>query len=233
MAVPVPSPAGEPWPSPERARERVAILRDRRERVEREIERNDRVVGEARAGRALAAEVEAALETLQRDLFRRVLDTMEEKLSSALSDVLGRPLAFRATLDWSRGQTAVDFHLERDGLVEDPYHGQGGSVANVLSVGLRLFSLTTLDPSRHRRFLVLDEQDCWLQPGRVPALARMVAEAGRALGFQVVLISHHDRSVFERFADRVYEFIPQPDGTVRVEESDPSPTQDDGPAAVE
>ena len=68
--------------------------------------------------------------------------------------------------------------------------GQGGSVANIVSVGLRMFAITTLDERRHRRFLVLDEQDCWLHPDLVSKLVRIVQEAGAALGFQVLMISH-------------------------------------------
>jgi hypothetical protein len=69
-----------------------------------------------------------------------------------------------------------------NGRPEDIMKGQGGSVVNVLSVGLRMFALTTLDSASHRRFLVLDEQDCWLRPDLVPRLVRIVHEAGKALG---------------------------------------------------
>ena len=89
--------------------------------------------------------------------------------------------------------------------------GQGGSVANILSVGLRMFALTTLDPSQHRRFLVLDEQDCWLRPDLVPRLVKIVHDAGRALGFQVLMISHHDATNFSRYADRIYRLTPTPE----------------------
>jgi ABC-type glutathione transport system ATPase component len=80
----------------------------------------------------------------------------------------------------------------------------------------RLFALTTLDPVQHRRFLVLDEQDYWLRPDLVPKLVKIVQEAGRALGFQVIMISHHDLSVFEQFADKVCRFVPLLGGVVEV-----------------
>ena len=81
-----------------------------------------------------------------------------------------------------------------------------------------MFALTTLDPAKHRRFLVLDEQDCWLRPDLVPKLVKIVREAGRALGFQVIMISHHDLSIFERYADKVYRFVPLMGGVVEVTE---------------
>jgi ABC-type branched-subunit amino acid transport system ATPase component len=73
-----------------------------------------------------------------------------------------------------------------------------------------MFALATLDEAVHRRFLVLDEQDCWLRPDLVPRLVKIVHEAGQALGFQVLMISHHDVALFERYADRIYQF--EPDG---------------------
>jgi predicted ATPase len=79
-----------------------------------------------------------------------------------------------------------------------------------------MFALATLDEKQHRRFLVLDEQDCWLRPDLVPRLVKIIHEAGRALGFQVLLISHHDVSLFEQYAERVYQFVPQSNGSVAV-----------------
>jgi hypothetical protein len=31
------------------------------------------------------------------------------------------------------------------------------------------------------------------------------------------MISHHDITIFERYADRIYRFVPAGDGAVRVE----------------
>ncbi len=76
----------------------------------------------------------------------------------------------------------------------------------------------------HRRFLVLDEQDCWLRPDLVPRLVKIVHEAGRALGFQVLMISHHDPALFQRYADKIYQFQRDGDGAVEVValENDPA-----------
>lgn len=80
-----------------------------------------------------------------------------------------------------------------------------------------MYALRTLDSAVHRRFLMLDEPDCWLHPDLVPRLVKIIHHAGRALGFQVVLISHHDVTKFEQYADKIYEFIPTVDG-VQVQE---------------
>lgn len=102
--------------------------------------------------------------------------------------------------------------------------GQGGSVANALSVGLRLFALATQPTEQHRPFLVLDELECWLRPVLVPNLVRIVRSAARALKVHVILISHHDEAAFSQFTDRIYRFQPHPDG-VRMEMRDPQESQ--------
>lgn len=157
----------------------------------------------------LAPEVTDALESLSNHLFARDLEILEEKLSIALSEVLKQPIRFQAELKFKSNYANVEFSVQREGNKEDVRRGQGGSVHNVLSVGLRMFALTTLDPNQHRRFLVLDEQDCWLQRELVPHLVKIVHDAGKELGYQVIMISHHELSLFEEYADKIYRFIPK------------------------
>jgi ABC-type branched-subunit amino acid transport system ATPase component len=161
----------------------------------------------------VADAVTLALETLGEQLFGDIIKIIETQLSRALEEVLEQPLALKVERQLSRGTAALQFHVERNGQREDIMRGMGGSVANVLSVGLRLLALHTLDPQHHRRFLVLDEPDCWLAPALVPRLVHMIHEAGKKLGFQVLLISHHDVSSFERYADRIYQCVPENGGT--------------------
>ncbi|MCP4784597.1 MAG: DNA repair protein [Fuerstiella sp.] len=157
---------------------------------------------------AIADSVTDALEQLSNDVFQQELTVIESTLTKALQEVLDQPVVFKATASFKRDAASVEFSIERDGNPEDIMRGQGGSVANVVSVGLRMFAITTLDDRRHRKFLVLDEQDCWLHPDLVPRLVKIVHEAGTALGFQVLMISHHDVSNFLRHADRVYRLTP-------------------------
>ncbi len=166
---------------------------------------------------AIADKVTLALEKLSNDLFQRELGVIETTLTQALQEVLDQPVMFKATASFKRDAASVEFSIERDGNPEDIMRGQGGSVANIVSVGLRMFAITTLDEKRHRKFLVLDEQDCWLHPDLVPKLVRIVHEAGIALGFQVLMISHHDVSSFQRNADRIYRLIPDRGDGVGIE----------------
>jgi hypothetical protein len=152
-----------------------------------------------------ADKVSSALEQLNRELFSSLLKTVEEKITIALQEILEQPISFHSEVGFQRNASTVEFWIERNGKPEDLLNGQGGSVANIVSVCLRMFALTTLDEAKHRRFLVLDEQDCWLRSDLVPKLVKIIHDASRALGFQVLMISHHDRSLFEAYADKVIE----------------------------
>jgi ABC-type glutathione transport system ATPase component len=173
--------------------------------------------------------VTQALEALNEQLFQKLLGAVQEKLTIALQEILEQPIVVKAEADFKRGAATVEFSIERNGQPEDILRGQGGSVANILSVGLRMFALATLDEAQHRRFLVLDEQDCWLRPDLVPRLVKIVHEAGRALGFQVLMISHHDTALFERYADRIYQFIPDGENGVTVKLVADQPAEADAP----
>ena len=168
----------------------------------------------------ISSDVTEALQQLGDRLFNETLKVLEDKLTIVLQEVLQQPINFRAVAGFKNSSAVVEFAIERDGNSEDLFRGQGGSVQNVLSVGLRMFALATLSPNHHRPFLVLDEQDCWLQPELVPHLVRIVHQAGRELGFQVIMVSHHDRSLFDRYADRIFQFTPDGDA-VRVRRLSP------------
>lgn len=175
---------------------------------------------------SLEGRVNKALDDLTRQLFEDIVRLLEEKLTIALREVLEQDLRLRVNTDYKHGSASISFHVERDGNAEDIMRGMGGSVANVLSVGLRLFALTTLDEQEHRRFLVLDEQDCWLRPDLVPRFVRIIYEAAKALHFQVLMISHHDQSVFQGYADRIIRLNPGPDGVTAQVVSEKAPHHD-------
>lgn len=187
---------------------RIDQLIGQRNDQQTRMSRMEVCIKELEAFLSVADRTTQALETLGRTLFEEVLGVLETNLTRAIQEVLGQPIHFKSNADFKRGAAAVSFSIERDGNSEDVLRGQGGSVQNVLSVGLRMFALATLDPGRHRQFLVLDEQDCWLRPELVPRLVNIVHRAARDLGFQVLMISHHDVGLFEKYADRIYRLRP-------------------------
>ena len=210
--------------SPHELRERLTEIaafgkRDRgdRDRLSEEVARIDACLGRAEA-------VQKELQRLSESLFEHVLRTVQEKLTLALREVFGgEPIALQAQRHQTKRGEEIRFSILRDGKEEDVLEGQGGSVINVLSVGLRMFALATQDPARHRPFLVLDEQDCWLRPDLVPRLVKIIALAAKELGLQVVIISHHDPQLFAEYADKAYTFVPAGDHvTVRERPLRPS-----------
>jgi len=204
-------------PSPKSVRQRVDVLVARRDERVRQSQQLAESFKDVNAFLEIADDVTAALDTLSQELFQQLLGMVEDKLTIALQEILDQPVTFHARPDFKRGSATVEFHTERNGNKEDILRGQGGSVANILSVGLRMFALMTLNEDEHRRFLVLDEQDCWLHPDLVPKLVKMVHDAGRALGFQVLMISHHDSTRFEQFADRIYRLGLDANGSIQAE----------------
>lgn len=159
---------------------------------------------ETRAFLELLPRAEELLENLSNALFGELLSEIEQSLTQAIREILGQERTVRAVRGSYGGRLHVHFEIEQDGCTEDVLTGQGGSVCNILSVGLRLIALSQLDPARHRPFLVLDEQDCWLKPELVPRLIGVVKAVAERLGIQVLIISHHSLDHFSLKAERIY-----------------------------
>jgi len=215
-----------PLHSPVNVQNRLNILIGQRDLIQQQRDRRAADLAAVSEYLGIADAVDEALESLSEQLFGKIVTVLEQNLTLALADVLEQPIELKVDRAYKRGAATISFHVERNGHAEDIMKGQGGSVANVLSVGLRMFALKTLDPAVHRRFLVLDEQDCWLRPDLVPRLVKIVHEAGRELGFQVIMISHHDSSAFEKFADKTYEIVPTAHG-VEMNERKAAPAKPD------
>jgi len=202
--------------SPQATLSRLDKMTGQLEASQKRLKQTDAKILDLESFLEVADRTTDALETLSKSLFEKVLGVLETNLTKAIQEVLGQPIKFKSNADFKRGAAAVNFSIERDGSTEDVLRGQGGSVQNVLSVGLRMFALATLDSDQHRRFLVLDEQDCWLRPELVPKLVNIVHRAARELEFQVLMISHHDVGLFEKYADKIYRLAPK-NGTVEAE----------------
>ncbi|MEM7455454.1 MAG: DNA repair protein [Planctomycetota bacterium] len=218
--------------SPQNIIRRVDQLTYRQKETKRNLKEVEKKLAAVEALLGIADQVTDALDLLSEQLFRKELDILEEKLTIALDEVLGQSIKFRSDVSTKRGQASIEFYIEREGNKEDIQKGSGGSVQNILSVGLRFFALQRLAEQEHRRFVVLDEQDCWLRPDVVPNLVKVIDAVVRELGFQIIVISHHDISLFEQYADKIYRFEPvrTPDGaaTVKVVEATSARTHEPG-----
>jgi hypothetical protein len=203
-------------PHPGPLRKRVEACRWRARSLEECLRRNQQTTRELEAFLNVQPQVADRLDTLSAELFGDILREVERNLTYALREILGQDLRVVTQSEVKKGKMQVTFGIERGGHSEDILTGQGGSVCNVISVGLRLIALSQLDERQHRRFLVLDEQDCWLRPDLVPQLMAIIHTIAHKLGFQVLVISHHSVDLFRQHADRVYRMVPAPKGAEGV-----------------
>lgn len=223
-----PGPAVEP-PPPKALRDRLAALQWRADALVKQRLQHLEALRSVEAFLAVQPAAAQRLEELATAYFGDILQEVETNLTFALQDILGQDLKVVTSRDIKYGKVHIQFGIERGGMPEDILRGQGGSVCNVLSVGLRFIALSQLDEREHRRFLVLDEQDCWLRPDLVPRLMGIVHTIAHKLGFQVLVISHHNIDLFREHADRIYTVRPSAgsDFSVSVDRFDPPQRSED------
>ncbi|XVK06780.1 hypothetical protein N7E73_07545 [Maridesulfovibrio sp. FT414] len=164
----------------------------------------------------LAPIASTRLEELSTALFGELLSELETNLTHAIREILGQDREVKAVASVRDKKLQVDFQILNQGGEEDIMVGQGGSVCNILSVGLRLIALSRLNPEAHRPFLVLDEQDCWLRPDLVPRFMELISTISHRLGFQVLVISHHPLELFADSADSVLALEPDREHGARI-----------------
>ncbi len=203
MSQELPLPAG-----PEEIRRRFQELRWQERVLAEQLEKNRIKMAQIEAFLSRTPQIADRLDQLSQQMFGDILDEVEQNLTYALREVLEQELKVITTREVKKGKVNITFGIERKGQREDILTGQGGSVCNVVSVGLRLIALSQVPEKEHRRFLVLDEQDCWLRPDLVPRLMRIIHTIAQRLQFQVLVISHHDVNLFREYADRIYRLLP-------------------------
>lgn len=159
----------------------------------------------------LAPKARDRLEALSKSLFGKILDEVESNLTHAIREILGQDRVVSTVREVKNNRLQIDFQIHNQGRedeIEDILTGQGGSVCNILSVGLRLIALSQLPVENHRPFLVLDEQDCWLKPALIPKFMKLINEIANRLELQLLVISHHPLDLFAGAADRIFELVP-------------------------
>lgn len=146
-------------------------------------------------------EVREVLEALQHREHERAVGAYEQLLTALVQDVLPGPREVVMDLHTHGGLPALNISLRKGQRpLEDLFDGTGGSVTNIISAGLRAISLLR---SGKRRFLVLDEADCWIKPAWAPRFAGVIQQMAIEMGVQVLMISHHDETLFPMIPHRV------------------------------
>lgn len=141
------------------------------------------------------------LQHLQNLLNQKNIGAFSELLSYFVRDVLQKDKDIVLEAYVSRGLPALKIEASNNGNRESILEGNGGSIANIVSTGLRLIALSRMS---NRKFIMLDEPDCWLKPDHIPLFARIIGEISQKLNIQTIIISHHHWKYFKDYG-RVIE----------------------------
>jgi DNA repair ATPase RecN len=174
------------------SRESISLQGRRDALISRQTQLSDSVA--ASKGRiALKPEVESVIEDLQRFAHERSVGAFERLLTAITDDVLPNPAgnrSIRLELTTERNSPALDIYADHGGQKEPI---TSGALANVVSTGLRF---VTLARSGLRRFIILDEADCWVSTDSVQKFFNVVRQLSSDAGIQTLVITHHDLSDF-------------------------------------
>ena len=157
---------------------------------QKEIEED---VSLAKGRLSLKPKVDMFLEELQLETHQKIVGSYEKLLTAISNDVLESQDKLGVELYTERGLPALDIFIDAgEGRREDIVNGTGGSMTNVISMGLRIIATVK---SGLRKFVALDEPDCWVAPHRVPAFYNVINNLNNKLQIQAFVISHHDRKL--------------------------------------
>lgn len=177
------------------------LLQAHSEIVQKEKEEIVKAVTEAKKFRDSKSDILNFLQKLQSALHKKNIDVFSQLLTYFVQDVLKTSKEIKLDLYTSRGMPALNIEAINNGNSENIYVGSGGAMSNIVSTGLRLIALSRLN---HRKFIVLDEPDCWLEVPNVPLFAKTIGEIAHKLKIQTLMVSHHSWEFFKDYA-RVIE----------------------------
>lgn len=158
-----------------------ALLNEKRHLIQ-ELDAHEQVVAFEKDGYAL-------LDSMQERFAQQSVGLYSELLTAIVRDVMGErgPEIKLEPLTYAN-QPALNIYGINNGEKEDVVESQGGSINNLLSAGFRFIALAL---SSERRFVVLDEPDCWLEVDLVPRFIQVLDKLCEEMGVQAVFISHH------------------------------------------
>lgn len=166
--------------------ERRADLIKRKENVQRNID--------------LMPEVIDVLDRMYADCNGAAIKEYETILTNGVDEIIGDGTGVSLGLRAYMKSIALDIKSTKRGRIGDIMEGEGGGLTNVVCLGLRTISVAR---SRMRRFMLLDEPDCWLNNQRVNPFFGMVEEIAHQ-GFQIVTLTHHDISDINHSMNVIY-----------------------------
>lgn len=146
-------------------------------------------IAAAKGRMSLTDEMSAVFEALQTMAHERSVGSLEALLTAILEDVLPGEGVAKLITGYKANNPHLDILLAKGENLEDILEGNGGAMANTISIALRYAALVR---TNNRRVMVLDEADCWVKPSRVPALASTIAQVSAQGQIQTMFITHHE-----------------------------------------
>lgn len=197
-------------------RERLNRKINDRDRLQHDIEKIREKISQRKRQIERGPAVAEYLEKFSEEILGREIRKFEEVVSTALKEVLDQKISLKAETTTKGNKLNIQFSIERNGASEDLKRGQGGSVQNIVSTILRVYVILKLDPVFHRRFIVMDEQDCWLSPNLIPRFFGIMRDLAKKLSFQLIVISHHEHRDLESYVDKIYYLSSDSDTGVKA-----------------
>lgn len=154
-------------------------------------------VGEAKWRIEQKPAMDAFNKRLQTRLHSRTVGIYQDSLTALVHDVLPEPVDIHLDLGTFRDQAALTIAVDRNGNIEDILDGNGGALTNIVGAGLRFMAMVK---SQNRRFIALDEAECWVSEDRVPYFVAVIEQLASQIGIQTLMISHWPRQFFEKHA---------------------------------
>lgn len=196
-----------------------AIMHERRNRMLSLMDK----IRESNGRLALRSDVDAYLVHLQRRAHHRSVGLYEQLLTALVQDILPEntyPISL--VLDTDKGLPSLSIELGKKDEAQDIFDDTGGSLTNVVSAGLRFVALAR---SGLRKFMILDEPDCWIEPDRIPSFANVLADMSAKIKVQTILISHYKGNAFSNIGNRLR--LEKKDGAILVHRDKSEPWADD------
>tara|TARA_Y100001936_G_scaffold253731_1_gene320467 strand:+ start:2253 stop:4004 length:1752 start_codon:yes stop_codon:yes gene_type:complete len=138
-------------------------------------------------------QVESALNEMASGAQVDAVALYSELLSTLVSEVMGEQKQITLETRKLRNKIHLDiFFVENNGHKVDIALGKGGSICNLISVGMRIVSIIQ---NPYRRFIFLDEPDCWLAPHLIGPFVNVLKNLCSEVGLQAIYISHHSKDV--------------------------------------
>ena len=176
---------------------KVLLMKAQKDFLQLELKRLEKEVQSSKNWIEKQPKLLSFLQQLQSIIYQQNIGMFSALLSELVKEILQKDdKKIDLELYTYHNLPALKIEAINKGFPESILEGSGGSLANIVSTGLRLIALSKLP---HRKFIILDEADCWLEPDRIPLFARVLGEISLKMNIQIIVISHHKPEYFKDY----------------------------------